>query len=230
MDGVTFHQPPDALRPMPVVMVSTLTEQGAEVTLRALENGQSTWLPKAKLMWRKGSGLCRRIISKVGWRQKSRFLRHRRAIKSAPQWNKKLSADAVLQPPDLRRFSYHRPYHRHRVVDRGTAGDQDVLAALPIDIRAGVVISQHIPAAFQRAVCAPRRRHRLCAVSARPGPADHAGTCLYRAWRSPPAGGSAAVHLYICRLGDGPPVNRHRPSVDVMIRSLAQNADPIQLA
>ena len=229
MDGVTFLGNLMRLRPMPVVMVSTLTEQGAEVTLRALENGAVDFVAKPKVDVAEGlRDYADEIIGKVRMAAKSRVRAiEKRAIKSAPAVEQKLSADAVLQPPDLRR--HFRTTDRIIGIGSSTGGTEaikDVLAALPIDIQAGIVISQHIPAAFSGPFA--RRVDSITPLSvceARDGQQIMPGH-VYIA----PGDRHLLVDRdgarYVCRLSDGPPVNRHRPSVDVMIRSLAQNAGP----
>jgi two-component system chemotaxis response regulator CheB len=108
----------------------------------------------------------------------------------------------------------------------GTEAIKDVLAGLPGDIQAGIVISQHIPAAFSApfakrvdgvtalSVCEAREGQQILPGHVYIAPGDRHLLVQRDGAR------------YICRLNDGPPVNRHRPSVDVMLRSLAQNAGP----
>jgi two-component system chemotaxis response regulator CheB len=133
----------------------------------------------------------------------------------------------VLQP---------QPARRHfRTTDRiigigastgGTEAIKEVLALLPMDIQAGIVISQHIPAAFSGPFA--RRVDSVTALSVCEA-SDGQQILPGHAYIAP-----GDRHLlverdgarYVCRLSDGPPVNRHKPSVDVMIRSLAQNAGP----
>ncbi len=101
-----------------------------------------------------------------------------------------------------------------------------MLASLPIDIQAGIVVSQHIPAAFSGPFA--KRVDSITALSVCEA-ADGQQILPGHVYIAP-----GDRHLlverdgarYVCRLNDGPPVNRHRPSVDVMIRSLAQNAGP----
>lgn len=231
MDGVTFLGNLMRLRPMPVVMVSTLTEQGAEVTLRALEYGAVDFVAKPKLDVAEGlKEYSRDIVEKVRMAAQSRV----RAIEKRPAVAKtgtgppqKLTADAVIKPTaELRHF---------RTTDRiigigsstgGTEAIKEVLGALPMDIQAGIVVSQHIPAAFSApfanrvngvtalSVCEARDGQQICPGHVYIAPGDRHLIVERDGAR------------YVCRLNDGPPVNRHKPSVDVMIRSLAQNAGP----
>jgi two-component system chemotaxis response regulator CheB len=228
MDGVTFLGNLMRLRPMPVVMVSTLTEQGADVTLRALEFGAVDFVAKPKLDVADGlKDYAAEIVEKVCVAARSRVRAIERRSPAGADAGALRSADAVLQP---------RPAQRHfRTTDRiigigsstgGTEAIKEVLALLPMDIQAGIVISQHIPAAFSGPFA--RRVDSVTALSvceARDGQQILPGH-VYIA----PGDRHLLVERdgarYVCRLNDGPPVNRHKPSVDVMIRSLAQNAGP----
>lgn len=231
MDGVTFLGNLMRLRPMPVVMVSTLTEQGAEVTLRALELGAIDFVAKPKLDVAEGlKDYARDIIDKVRVAARSRVtaIERRAVVKAVPGGaSEKLSADAVLKAS--------APRKHFRTTDRiigigsstgGTEAIKEVLAALPSDIQAGIVISQHIPAAFSGpfakrvdsvtalSVCEARDGQQILPGHAYIAPGDRHLVVERDGAR------------YVCRLNDGPPVNRHKPSVDVMLRSLAQNAGP----
>lgn len=231
MDGVTFLGNLMRLRPMPVVMVSTLTEQGADVTLRALESGAVDFVAKPKLDVAEGlKEYAREIVGKVRVAAGSRV----RAIERRPAVAatgtdpaQKLSADAVLKPSAAR--GHFRTTDRIIGIGSSTGGTEaikDVLATMPLDIQAGIVISQHIPAAFSGPFA--KRVDSVTALSvceARDGQQILPGH-VYIA----PGDRHLLVERdgarYVCRLNDGPPVNRHKPSVDVMLRSLAQNAGP----
>lgn len=231
MDGVTFLGNLMRLRPMPVVMVSTLTEQGADVTLRALEYGAVDFVAKPKLGVADGlKEYAEDIIDKVRIAARSRV----RAIEQRPALAKagagaaqKLSADAVIAPAPA--SAHFRTTDRIIGIGSSTGGTEalkDVLAGLPVDLQAGIVVSQHIPAAFSAAfatrvdgvtglsVCEARNGQQILPGHVYIAPGDKHLLVERSGAR------------YICRLNDGPPVNRHKPSVDVMIRSLAQNAGP----
>jgi two-component system, chemotaxis family, protein-glutamate methylesterase/glutaminase len=229
MDGVTFLGNLMRLRPMPVVMVSTLTEQGADVTLRALEYGAVDFVAKPKLdVAERLQDYADEIITKIKIAARSRVRPlDRRSTASVPGAAEKLTADAVLRPAA-------RPRH-FRTTDRiigigsstgGTEAVKEVLAGLPMDIQAGVVIAQHIPGAFSGPFA--RRVDGLTALSvceAEDGQVIYPGHAYIA-----PGGRHLLVERdgarYVCRINDGPAVNRHRPSVDVLLRSLAQNAGP----
>lgn len=221
MDGVTFLEHLMRLRPMPVVMVSTLTGDGADITLRALELGAVDFVAKP------GGDLSGcfdsyrdEIIAKIKAAARSRP----RARTTVPAIAGKLSADAILPPPGSSRVL---PSAGTVIAIGASAGGTEavrvLLSAMPPDAPP-VVVTQHIPAQFSGPWAA-----RLDAASpmrvaeARDGQAILAGH-VYVA----PGG----VHLlvvrdgtrYLCRLHDGPAVSRHKPSVDVLFRSVARAA------
>lgn len=230
MDGVTFLGNLMRLRPMPVVMVSTLTEQGADVTLRALENGAVDFVAKPKLDIADGlRGYAEDLANKVRMAARARVKpleRRPRKPQPAAGVEQKYTADVILKGGGARHF---------RTTDRiigigastgGTEAIKDLLADLPMDIQAGIVISQHIPAAFsapfaqrvdkvtQLAVCQASEGQQILPGHVYIAPGDRHLLVQRDGAR------------YVCRLNDGPPVNRHKPSVDVMLRSLVQNAGP----
>jgi two-component system chemotaxis response regulator CheB len=229
MDGVTFLGNLMRLRPMPVVMVSTLTEQSADVTLRALELGAIDFVAKPKLDVAEGlKGYAEEIIGKVRVAARARVKPvDKRAMPPASELQPKHSADVIIEAP--RSDGHFRTTDRIIGIGSSTGGTEaikDVLSVMPMDIQAGIVISQHIPAAFSAPFA--KRVDGITALSvceAADGQQILPGH-VYIA----PGGRHLLVERdgarYVCRLNDGPPVNRHRPSVDVMIRSLAQNAGP----
>jgi two-component system chemotaxis response regulator CheB len=230
MDGVTFLGNLMRLRPMPVVMVSTLTEQGADVTLRALEFGAVDFVAKPKLDVAEGlKDYASEIVEKVRTAAASRVraLDRRPIVAKSVGTESKLSADAIIERGGAR--PHFRTTDRIIGIGSSTGGTEaikDVLAGLPMDIQAGIVVSQHIPAAFSGPFAARVNGiTELTVCEARDGQQVLPGH-VYIA----PGDRHLLVERdgarYVCRLNDGPPVNRHKPSVDVMIRSLAQNAGP----
>jgi two-component system chemotaxis response regulator CheB len=214
---------------MPVVMVSTLTEQGAEVTLRALEFGAVDFVAKPKLDVAEGlKDYAAEIIEKVRAASKAHVKAiDRRPRKTADGSVEKHSADVILKAGGAKR--HFRTTDRIIGIGSSTGGTEalkDVLMDLPMDIPAGIVVSQHIPAAFSGpfanrvdgvtalSVCEARDGQQILPGHVYIAPGDRHLLVERDGAR------------YVCRLNDGPPVNRHKPSVDVMIRSLAQNAGP----
>lgn len=223
MDGLTFLGNLMRLRPMPVVMISSLTEKGADVTLQALELGAVDFVSKPKLDVSQGmQAYAEEIRAKVrtaaGARVAALGGRPPAVIAAVP----KLSADAVLGvagvPMPL------RTTEKIVAIGASTGGTEaikDVLLRLPADAP-GIVITQHIPAEFSAAFA--RRMDGLCALSVCEA-ADGQQILPGHAYIAP-GGRHLLVQRsgarYICTINDGPPVNRHRPSVDVLFRSVAQ--------
>lgn len=225
MDGLTFLGNLMRLRPMPVIMVSSLTEQGAETTLKALEMGAVDFVSKPKVdLAGTLNEFAEEILSKVRIAAAATVRAHSATV--TPVIVPKLSADAVLPAVSGQRTL--KTTDRIIAIGASTGGTEairEVLIGLPADAP-GVVIAQHIPAAFSAPFT--RRMDSLCAVSVCE-PRDGQLIIPGHVYISP-----GDRHLmverdgarYLCRLSDGPPVNRHRPSVDVLFRSVAQNVGP----
>jgi len=224
MDGLTFLGNLMRLRPMPVVMISSLTEQGADITLQALELGAVDFVAKPKLDVAAGlKEYSREIIAKL---RAAAGAHVRPRARSKPQVSEKHSADAVLSKNAGRR--HFRTTDRIIGIGASTGGTEaikEVLSALPPDMP-GIVISQHIPEAFSAPFA--KRVNSVSALTVCEA-ADDQQVVPGHAYIAPGDRHLLVVRdgaRYVCRLNDGPPVNRHRPSVDVMMRSLAQNAGP----
>ena len=229
MDGITFLENLMRLRPMPVVMVSSLTQHGADITLRALEIGAIDFVPKPKVdVAGSLASYADELIAKIKMAASARVNPRANSPRpAAPRViDERLSADAVLPASTGRRVL--RTTDRIVAIGASTGGTEairEVLDALPPDAPA-IVISQHIPAAFSKPFA--ERVNRSSAMSvceAQDGQYILPGH-VYIA----PGDRHLLVERdgarYRCRLSDGPHVNRHRPSVDVMFRSVAQNVGP----
>ncbi|MCE5233255.1 MAG: chemotaxis response regulator protein-glutamate methylesterase [Mizugakiibacter sp.] len=220
MDGLTFLENLMRLRPMPVVMVSSLTSRGAEVTLRALELGAVDFVgkPSADLSGTFGD-YAAEIVAKV---KDAARARPRAYTASVPRLGAapKLNADAVLPRAQLRELPSAGRVIAIGASAGGTEAIRVVLAAMPPDAPP-IVITQHIPAQFSGPFAARMDANsamRVCeAQNGQPILPGHA----YIA----PGGQHLLVMRdgarYVCRLHDGPPVSRHKPSVDVLLRSVA---------
>ena len=225
MDGLTFLKNLMRLRPMPVVMVSSLTERGADVTLDALSLGAVDYLSKPKIdlaATLKDYG--DELIDKIRAASKAsvRALDPRRAAAVAPRAAH--TADAVL--PKASTSRQLRTTDRIIAIGASTGGTEaikEVLMRLPPD-SPGVVITQHIPKAFSGPFA--KRMNDCCQVTVYEAE-DGQQILPGHAYIAP---GDKHLMLvrdgarYVCRLDDGVPVNRHKPSVDVLFRSVAQNA------
>ncbi|MDQ6993803.1 MAG: chemotaxis response regulator protein-glutamate methylesterase [Mariprofundus sp.] len=226
MDGLTFLANLMRLRPMPVVMVSSLTQKGADVTLNALEMGAVDFVSKPAALGRDLENYSEEIIAKVKMASRARV----RAIHHGPAHGKKVeanqSADAVMAA---------KPFKRHfKTTDKivalgastgGTEATAAVLKQLPSGYP-GIVIAQHLPGAFSHSYA--ERLDRICQVGvkvAEDGDQIIPGHVLLA-----PGDFHMVVKRdgarFVCRLNDGPAVNRHKPSVDVLFRSVAQHAGP----
>jgi two-component system, chemotaxis family, protein-glutamate methylesterase/glutaminase len=226
MDGLTFLSNLMRLRPMPVLMVSSLTERGAQTTLRALELGAVDFVSKPKA---DVAGTLRdfseEICSKVRAASHAR-VRARSDSGMGLRVTPKYSADAVL--PSAGGQRNFRTTERIIAIGASTGGTEAiraVLEALPADSPA-VIIAQHIPAAFSGAFT--QRMNSVTAMSVCE-PTDGQLVVPGHVYIAP---GDRHLMIdrdgarYLCRLSSGPPVNRHRPSVDVLFRSVAQKVGP----
>ena len=227
MDGVTFLRNLMRLRPMPVVMVSSLTEHGAEVTLDALAVGAVDYLPKPKIdIAATLTDYADELRAKIRSAATAR-VRPYTGPASAAAGNgvaPRLGVDAVLARAPVRR--------QFRTTDRiiaigastgGTEAIKEVLVQLPADTP-GIVITQHIPKAFSTPFA--RRMDACCQMTVYE--AQNGQVILPGHVYIAPGDQHLLVvrdgARYVCRLDDGPPVNRHKPSVDVLFRSVAQQA------
>ncbi|MFQ5487724.1 MAG: chemotaxis response regulator protein-glutamate methylesterase [Gammaproteobacteria bacterium] len=224
MDGLTFLRNLMRLHPMPVVMISSLTERGADITLQALEIGAVDFVSKPKIdVAHSLADYSQDIIAKVRVAAGARIrtgLEESLALKSVAP---KLTADAVLK-----RNNRPQPF---KTTDKiiaigastgGTEAIKEVLLRLPADAP-GVVISQHIPEAFSTPFAARMNSVSAMTVCEASDGQQILPGHVYIAPGSHHMLVERSGARYICRLNEGPPVNRHRPSVDVMFRSVAQN-------
>ena len=223
MDGLTFLANLMRLRPMPVVMVSSLTQKGADVTLDALELGAVDFVSKPAALGRDLEKYADEIIDKVRVAAGATVcaVKPRRSADVAVLENQ--SADAVLSKKVGR--SHFRTTEKIIALGASTGGTEAtarVLEVVPSGFPA-IVISQHLPAAFSESYA--QRLDRNCHMKVKLAE-DGEQIIPGHVYLAP-----GEQHLlverdgarYVCRLNDGPPVNRHRPSVDVMFRSVAQN-------
>lgn len=211
MDGLDFLEKLMRLRPMPVIMVSSLTERGSEVTLRALELGAVDFVTKPKLGIRDGMlDYSRLIADKIRAAARAQVKRH----PTVTVGQKTATALRV-------------PLHSSEklvIVGASTGGTEAIralLQPLPADSPA-ILITQHMPAGFTRSFA--KRLDTLCAVTVTE--AEHGERVLPgHVYLAP--GGERHMKLarsganYVIELVEGPPVNRHRPSVDVLFDSAA---------
>jgi two-component system chemotaxis response regulator CheB len=229
MDGIDFLSKLMRLRPMPVVMVSTLTERGADVTLKALELGAVDFVAKPKIGVADGlRQLADDITDKIRTASKARIHRLGPAPAAASAVKPGAPAGPVVKPEPsmsgLGRISTEKIIFIGASTG-GTEATKEVLMSLPADAPA-VVITQHMPPGFTRSYAA--RLDGLCRIrvqEARDGERILPGHAYIA-----PGGLHLSVERsganYIARVRDGDPVNRHKPSVEVLFRSAAQTVGP----
>lgn len=211
MDGLNFLEKIMTLRPMPVVMVSSLTQKGADAALRAMELGAVDIVAKPTIGLKDSFPLLQaELIAKVkaaaGARVRTREARPGQAtpIKSA---------------------SHYKTTERIVCIGASTGGVEalaDVLRMLPSDAPA-IAITQHMPANFTAKFAS--RLNGMCAV--RVAEAKGGERMLPGHVYLAPGGRHLTVERsganYVCRLGGSEPVSGHCPSVDVLFHSAAQN-------
>ncbi len=214
MDGLDFLEKLMRLRPMPVLMISTLTEKGSEVTLRALEIGALDFIAKPKIDIQSGmEEYASTIIEKI---------RAVSTVKFRKPGDAKRSPDSVL-PPVAKGIVSTEKIIAVGASTGGTVAIQEFLKNLPPDCP-GILIAQHMPESFTHSFAV--RLDGLCRITVKeaksgerilPGHAfiapGHSHLLLRRSGAN-----------YVTELSQAPPVNKHRPSVDVLFRSAAEAA------
>jgi two-component system chemotaxis response regulator CheB len=220
MDGLDFLERLMRLRPTPVVMVSTMTERGAEVTLKALELGAIDFVCKPRLGIAAGlQDLAADICEKIRVASKARLNRHVR-----PGEPRATGADS----PSKRAPTHYSRLSTEKLIaigasTGGTEAIREVITRLSADSPA-VLITQHMPPGFTRSFAA--RLDGLCRMTVSEAN-DGERVLPGHVYIAP---GDRHMKLercgsnYVVALDDGPPVNRHRPSVDVLFRSVAAAA------
>ena len=217
MDGLDFLERLMRLRPMPVVMVSSLTERGSEITLRALELGAVDFVAKPKLAIASGLQAYADLLADK--------------IRAAYQARTRIAQRARTQPA---KAPAGRPALGNRLVSSekliiigastgGTEAIKDFLVQMPPDCP-GILITQHMPEGFTASFA--RRLDSLCRISV----VEAAGGERILPGHAYIAPGHSHLLLarsganYMTQIEQSEPVNRHRPSVDVLFRSVALHA------
>ncbi len=223
MDGLTFLENLMRLHPLPVVMVSSLTEKGAEITLQALEFGAFDFVAKPKIGVADGlESATEELLDKVRAAAGSTPV----ARVARPPVAPKLTAEAVIPARSRpRTFSTTEKIIAVGASTGGTEAIRALVERLPPDAPA-VVVTQHIPPAFSAPFAARVNRASAMAVCEA---ADGQQIVPGHVYIAPGDRHLLVVRSgarYLCSLSDGPPVSRHKPSVDVLFRSVAQNCGP----
>lgn len=232
MDGLAFLRNLMRLRPMPVIMISALTEKGADTTLRALEYGALDFICKPQLDISQTFGdYSEEIIAKLRMAAKARVKsiekRNLTSIASSIQVTPKYSADAIISNNNIKR-KFLKTTDKLIAIGASTGGTEAIkilLMQMPAHAP-GIVISQHIPAMFSNSFA--KRMDQISQMTV--AEAVHGKVILPGHVYIAPGNFHLLVERdgarYVCHLNEGTPVNRHRPSVDVLFRSVAQNVGP----
>lgn len=223
MDGIDFLGRLMRLRPMPVVMISTLTERGGEVTMKALELGAVDFVSKPRLGVVDGLGeLSTQIVEKIRIAASAHIKRLSAVPATGSAGGQPKPAGDRLSATLLGRVSTEKLV----LIGASTGGTEaikDVLVQLPADFPA-VVITQHMPPGFTTSFAA--RLNGLCRISV--GEAVHGERLLPGHAYIAPGGKQFRIDRsganYVAVVDDGEPVNRHKPSVEVLFKSGAKVA------
>jgi two-component system, chemotaxis family, protein-glutamate methylesterase/glutaminase len=222
MDGIEFLEKLMRLRPMPVVMVSTLTERGADITLRALELGALDFVAKPRIGVADGlRQLASDITAKI---RVATFAHVRRQGTPAAAAARASAPRCPTASTSLGRLRTEKIIFIGASTG-GTEATKEVLLGLPADTPA-IMITQHMPPGFTRSYA--QRLDGLCRVRVKEAE-DGERVLPGHAYIAP-----GGLHLsvdrsganYIARVQDGEPVNRHKPSVEVLFRSAASVVGP----
>ncbi len=220
MDGLTFLEKLMRGHPMPVVMVSSLTEAGCQTTLRALELGAVDFITKPKIDLREGmEEVAQDLIAKVKAAAQAK-------VRSIGGEGRAAAGPFVSSAVPLASSAMIKTTDTIIAIGASTGGTEavkEVLMGLPPNTPP-ILITQHMPEHFTKTWA--NRMNKLCRISvkeAEDGDSVLPGHALI-------APGNYHMTLvrsgarYTVHISQDPPVNRHRPSVDVMFASVAQNA------
>lgn len=228
MDGLEFLSRLMRLRPMPVVMVSTLTEQGADITLRALEMGAVDFVAKPRIGVSSGlNELAGDIVDKIRVAASAHV--RRLAAPSTGAAHSQGSAAASTHHAEPPRAPLPRMSTEKIICigssTGGTEAIREVLVPMPADAP-GIVITQHMPPGFTTSFAA--RLNGLCKI--RVAEAQDGQRILPGHAYIAPGGRHLRIDRsgsnYVAVVEDSEPVNRHRPSVEVLFKSAARVLGP----
>lgn len=217
MDGLDFLEKLMRLRPMPVVMVSTLTEKGSEITLRALELGATDFVTKPKTGISDGMREYTDLITdKIRIASKASVASLQRTAKQGQQ---NTVTPGLLKNPLI-------SSEKLLIIGASTGGTEAIksfLLQMPSDCP-GILITQHMPAGFTKSFA--DRLDSICKISVSEA-VDGERILPGHAYIAP---GDRHLLLarsganYVAKLSNADPVSRHKPSVDVLFDSAADAA------
>lgn len=217
MDGIEFLGRLMRLRPMPVVMISTLTERGAEVTMRALELGAVDFVAKPRIGLVDGiKDLASQIVEKVRVASKV----HIKRTVFVPAG---VGIEGGVLDRSINLSNARVSTEKLICIGASTGGTEaikELLIRMPADAP-GIVITQHMPSGFTTSFAA--RLDGLCQITVKE--AANGERILPGHAYIAPGGKQFSVNRsganYLCVVEDGESVNRHKPSVEVLFRSAA---------
>ncbi len=219
MDGIEFLGRLMRLRPMPVVMISTLTERGAEVTMRALELGAVDFVAKPRIGVVDGiNDLADQSVDKVRVAAQAHV---RRSVAASPApGTAQAAGNAPSRNPSIGRISTEKLICIGASTG-GTEAIKEILVHMPADAP-GIVITQHMPPGFTTSFAA--RLDGLCQIAVKE--AANGDRILPGHAYIAPGGKQFRIDKsganYLCVVEDGELVNRHKPSVEVLFKSAAR--------
>lgn len=216
MDGLTFLSKLMLAHPLPVIMVSSLTDKGAKETIKAMENGAVDFVLKPDAS--EGQGV---------WKKFAETLAEKIIMAAKANIKKKTPVRKIT--PVLNQNKHSDKIHSSQVIAIGasTGGTEvisKILTSIPKNMP-GIVVTQHMPPKFTEAF-ANRLDSlaKICIKEAENGDRLYNG-CAYIA----PGGTQMLLQKdsrgYYVEVNDDPPMNRHKPSVDVLFNSVAKIAD-----
>jgi len=225
MDGITFLRKIMDEHPTPVVLCSTLTEKGADTTMQAMAAGAVEIIVKPKLALKRFlEESAAALVNAIKAAAQARVPRVRAAPAPTRPIPPKLTADAII--PAATAQAMAQTTERIVAIGTSTGGTQAlevVLTALP-RVAPGIVVVQHMPEKFTEAFAT--RLNSVCAIEVRE--AKHNDRVIPGLALIAPGGKHTLLKrsgaYYFVEVVDGPPVSRHRPSVDVLFRSTAKAA------
>jgi two-component system, chemotaxis family, protein-glutamate methylesterase/glutaminase len=226
MDGLTFLEKIMSQHPIPVIICSSLAEEGAQTTLKALEYGAVDIIAKPRLgskqfLEESRVMLCQAVKAAAGARL--RVAAPRRVVEP------KLTADAILSRSTGAMLETTEKVVVIGASTGGTEALRSLLEVMPADAP-GIVIVQHMPEVFTRAFA--NRLDSLCEISVKEAESNDTvlrGRALIAPGNHHTLLKRSGARYYV-EIKDGPLVSRHRPSVDVLFRSAARYAGPNAVA
>jgi two-component system, chemotaxis family, protein-glutamate methylesterase/glutaminase len=233
MNGLAFLKKLMSTFPIPVVIISSLTEKGGEMTLKALEYGAIEVITKPKLVTREFFDESRILlcdaIKAAAQANMGKILQGSLTLKASGSLTvmPKLSADQILELTK-NSISIKNTTDKIIVLGASTGGTQAIeafLKKMPPDCP-GIVIVQHMPELFTKSFA--DRLNKICSISVKEGVQNE----IITSGKAIIAPGNRHMLIkktgakYSVDINDGPLVNRHRPSVDVLFRSAANCAGP----